>query len=148
MPCSSEWMNELSIFYLTIWSWYPVLQTHVWTHIYTHHLGLLFPIFPCLYRSLFAPIVPLLLLIRELQLNLKWPSEFFCKDSLEHNLLDRLTSFPAALQMALCSFIFAVSSRYNSMASMILSAYIEDGKGRDHSNTHPSAQDSEMGRPG
>lgn len=94
MPCSSEWMDELSIFYLTIWSWYPVLQTHVWTHIYTHHLGLLFPILPCLYRSIFAPIVPLLLLIHELQLNLKWSSEFFCKDSLEHNLLDKAHLFP------------------------------------------------------
>lgn len=87
-------------------------------------------------------------LICELQFNLKSPSDFFCKDFLVHNLLDRLTSFPAALQMALCSFIFAVSSRYNSMASMILSAYTEDGKGRDHSNTHPSAQDTETGRPG
>lgn len=32
------------------------------------------------------------------------------------------TSFPAALHMALCSFCFAISSLYSSIASMILSA--------------------------
>lgn len=47
-----------------------------------------------LYGSLFAPTVPLLLLIREIQLNLKWPSEFFCKDSLVHNLTGQAHLFP------------------------------------------------------
>lgn len=134
----------MSAFYLTIWSWYPALQTHVGTHIYTYHLDLLFPILPFLYRSHYALTVPLLLLICELQLNLKSPSAFFYKDSLVHNLLDRLTSFPAALQMALCSSIFAVSSRYNSMASMILSACTEDGKEIIPTHTHqPKTQTRE-----
>ena len=46
-----------------------------------------------------------------------------------------LTSFPAALQMALCSLIFAVSSRYSSIASMILSAY-NDKEWKSSQYTH------------
>lgn len=58
----------------------------------------------------------------------------------DRNLMDCLTSFPAALQMALCSLIFAVSSLYSSIASMILSAYTDDGKGQKSSQQthHPT----------
>lgn len=60
----------------------------------------------------------------------------------EYSLTCSLTSFPAALQMALCSFIFAVSSRYSSIASMILSAYTDDDKGQKSPQHIPSSQDT------
>lgn len=55
----------------------------------------------------------------------------------ECDSMDYLTSFPAALQMALCSFLFAVSSRYSSTASMILSAYVDGDKGEKSSPHAP-----------
>lgn len=44
--------------------------------------------------------------------------------------------------MALCSCIFAVSSRYSSIASMILSAYTDDDKGQKSPQHIPSSQDT------
>ena len=56
-----------------------------------------------------------------------------------------LTSFPAALQMALCSLIFAVSSLYSSTASMIRSAYTDDDKERKspQHTRHPTTLQAE-----